>query len=79
MSQRIARVIPLTSATDIRGARLAERPCPTAWPDGRHAMHQCEYMITRYAPAAPMKDGWIDDLHDGPHRCACGAELADDA
>jgi len=45
----------------------------THWPDGAHAFHHCQHMIARYAPAPPLTQGWVEDLHDGPHICACGA------
>jgi hypothetical protein len=75
MSQRVLRVIPVTPATEIRGGVLSVVPCPTHWPDGVHAFHHCQYMVTRYAPVAPLTDGYVEDLHDGPHLCACRATL----
>ena len=72
MSQRILRVIPVSLATDVRGAVLGISPCPTHWADGVHAFHHCQYMVTRYAPVSPLTEGWVEDLHDGPHQCACG-------
>jgi hypothetical protein len=69
---RVVRVLPLDPAQDLRGAPLATLPCGAAWTDGVHADHHCQYRVTHYRPAAPMKDGWVEDHHDGPHRCACG-------
>ena len=73
--QRVLRIVPITGQTDLRGQATETVPCPTHWPDGQHAFHHCQYMIVRYTPVAPLKDGWVEDLHDGPHRCSCGATL----
>jgi hypothetical protein len=74
MSQRVVRVVPVGPGTEIRGAQVGSVPCPTHWPDGAHAFHHCMHVVTRYAPVAPLKDGYVEDVHDGPHVCSCGAK-----
>jgi hypothetical protein len=71
---RIARVLPLGAGEDdLRGAVQAELPCASKWKDGVHGFHHCQYVLTRYAPKAPLKDGYVELLHDDPCRCTCGA------